>query len=47
MMPFTTVRPAHPDDYAAAARVLTLAQPDDPISTTDLAQLMQDQARWG
>lgn len=43
----TPVRPAHPDDYAAAARVLTLAQPDDPISTTDLAQLMQDQARWG
>lgn len=42
-----TLRPARPDEYAAAARLLTLTHPHDPLSPEDLTQQLADQDRWG
>lgn len=48
-MPQTTphIRSMQPGEHAAVARLLTQAQPHNPISTQDLDRLLNDQRHWG
>ncbi len=42
-----TVRPIREDEWAAAARILTLAQPHEPWSAEELRRRQQEQTAWG
>lgn len=45
-LPSVHIRPMQ-DEHAAVARILTQAQPHDPLTLQDLERLLNDQARWG